>query len=188
MNRLQEFLLCLSCTISNLPKVAICSPNGFRILRHLAEKRTTLLIHRTYGHPVPRAGLSGAYPACYLSAAGSLYEGVDVLKWIGASCSTSNFNASYDSKACPLSFAVWYPVLLLDTTEWQTKMLRAVGRPRPTSKKIKNPSKTHWKSTRQLDPSQHFYISKYLTETWGNPIFTLVLLLSFLFLPEVVWG
>ena len=39
-------------TIPNLPKVAIWSPNGFRIHPHLAEKSTTLLIHGTFGHPV----------------------------------------------------------------------------------------------------------------------------------------
>ena len=39
----------------DVPKVAIWSPNVFRIRPHLAEKSTTLdllLIHGTFGHPV----------------------------------------------------------------------------------------------------------------------------------------
>ena len=36
----------------DVPKVAIWSPNVFRIRPHLAEKSTTLLIHGTFGHTV----------------------------------------------------------------------------------------------------------------------------------------
>ena len=42
----------MSYIISNLPKVAIWSCNGFRIRPHIAEKNTTLLFNGTLGHTV----------------------------------------------------------------------------------------------------------------------------------------
>ena len=39
----------------DVPKVAICSPNVFRIRPHLAEKSTTLLFRGTFGHTVHKA-------------------------------------------------------------------------------------------------------------------------------------
>ena len=69
------------------------------------------------------------------------------------SCNRSNFYGSYESYECPLPYAIWQPDLLQGAAEVQTKIWRHIGRPRHTSK-------THLKTTYQLDFSPDFYISR----------------------------